>query len=557
MKYPEIKLAQQIIQLCKSYQLSHVVISPGSRNAPLTMGFYEDPFFNCYSIVDERSAAFFGLGIAQQLKFPVILVCTSGSALLNYYPAISEAFYSDIPLVIISADRPAHKIDIGDGQTIRQANVFSNHIAYSANLSGSRERVSEDEKLLNSALTRCFELNAPVHINAPFEEPLYGMIEGSLPAVGNRYIKENVIIFEDEALPSFIEDWNQYSKKLVLVGVQHPNEISEEIITLLANDPSVIVLTETTSNLHHEDFFPAIDQLIAPIEKDDTKIIDLKPEMLITFGGMIISKKIKAFLRKYTPQKHYHIDTKKAYNTYFCLSHHYKTSVNIFFGTVREQLVKLESQYKAYWKEVESHRKQQHSLYISKIAFSDFWVYSQLFAGIPSPAMLQLSNSSTVRYAQLFELNRSLQVFCNRGTSGIDGSTSTAIGAANASEMPSFLITGDLSFFYDSNALWNEYIPNNFKIVVINNGGGGIFRILPGPKTSHKFHRYFETRHDLNASDLCKMYGLKYISVKNKETFIQVLPDFFSYQEGPILLEVFTPTALNDQILLDYFKFIR
>lgn len=556
MKYPEIKLAQQIIQHCKSYNIAHIIISPGSRNAPLTMGFYEDPFFKCYSIVDERSAAFFGMGIAQQLKYPVALVCTSGSALLNYYPAISEAWYSDIPLVVISADRPIEKIDIGDGQTIRQANVFSNHIAYSANLSGVSKKARDDQELLRNALATCIETNAPVHINAPFEEPLYEMVEGLLPPIEGLTVRRDIPFIAENDLNAFISDWNQYKKKLVLVGVQSPDEIANFVIKLLAKDPSVLVLTETTSNLHHEEFFPSIDQLIAPIEKVNDLIGSLKPEMLITFGGMIISKKIKAFLRRHKPIKHYHIDSKKAYDTYFSLTHHYKISVNTFFKTIEDRLILVRSDYKSHWKKVKAHRKKRHALYIDQIPFSDFWVYHLLFTSIPPGLMLQLSNSSTVRYAQLFELDATLQVFCNRGTSGIDGSTSTALGAANVSDLSTVLITGDLSFFYDSNGLWNTHIPNDFKIVVINNGGGGIFRILPGPKTSKKFKKYFETRHRLDASRLCEMFGVSYSSAINKEELTLKLPDFFSDQSGSRLLEIFTPTDVNDEILLNYFKFI-
>ena len=171
--------------------------------------------------------------------------------------------------------------------------------------------------------------------------------------------------------------------------------------------------------------------------------------------------------------------------------------------------------------------------------------------------MLQLSNSSTVRYAQLFHIKPSVNVFCNRGTSGIDGSTSTAIGAANASDIPVVLVTGDLSFFYDSNALWNDHIPTNFKIVLINNGGGGIFRILPGPKASNKFHTYFETRHQLQANHLCKMFGFIYRSAQNVEELSHQLPEFFSSDTQPALLEIFTPTTINDEVLLRYFEFIR
>ena len=227
MKRPQLKLAQYVIEACKAKEIKHIVISPGSRNAPLTIGFANNPYFTCYSVVDERCAAFFALGIAQQTKQPVAVVCTSGSALLNYYPAFSEAFYSNIPLVVISADRPTNKIDIGDGQTIRQVNVLANHSAYNANLSDEGYSDKSNFYELNSALNTAIEQQLPVHINVPFEEPLYLTTE-------ERFLFDNIpakqcspIINEAKAL-EFIKHWNASAKKMVLVGVLPPNSVEAE-----------------------------------------------------------------------------------------------------------------------------------------------------------------------------------------------------------------------------------------------------------------------------------------------------------------------------------------
>src|SRR5690554_1898622 len=171
MHYPKILLAQNLIEIFRQKGIENIVISPGSRNAPLTIGFTSNPEITCYSIVDERCAGFFALGIAQQIRKPVAVVCTSGSALLNYYPALAEAFYSQIPFVVVSADRPVNKIDIGDGQTIRQQNVFSNHILYNANL--TEEASEENNRKIYEALDISVLKKGPVHINIPFEEPLY------------------------------------------------------------------------------------------------------------------------------------------------------------------------------------------------------------------------------------------------------------------------------------------------------------------------------------------------------------------------------------------------
>ncbi len=368
MKYSNIPSAQTVVLHCKAKGILDIVISPGSRNAPLTIGFTEDPSFNCFSIVDERCAAFFALGMAQQLQKPVAVLCTSGSALLNYYPAIAEAFYSNIPLVVISADRPSYKIDVGDGQTIRQDHVFDRHIGYSANMkqdvihatekvkkyapqSIAGNVVSEQVKIqsyndgeLNKALNLAILDKLPVHINVPFEEPLYGKIpEASVTPYFNKIIKSDAIV---EDLDGFLDHWNSAKRKMVLVGVNYPNSVEQRFLDQLANDPSVVVLTETTSNMHHPNYFPCIDSILAPIEKSDSKeqlFEALQPEILLTFGGLVVSKKVKAFLRKYKPIHHWHIDEHKAYDSYFDLSHHFKTKVNAFFDQFLIYLFALSS----------------------------------------------------------------------------------------------------------------------------------------------------------------------------------------------------------------------
>jgi 2-succinyl-5-enolpyruvyl-6-hydroxy-3-cyclohexene-1-carboxylate synthase len=557
MTHSNIPLAQSVVQLCKAKNISHIVISPGSRNAPLTIGFTGDDFFTCYSIVDERCAAFFALGIAQQIQHPVAVVCTSGSALLNYYPAVAEAFYSDIPLVVISADRPEKLVNIGDGQTINQPNVYGNHILYSAHASESLEK-SEVE--INNALNTSIVSKGPVHINVPFTEPLYGTTKVLNVSPNNIPAQEITSNFTED-LDEFINTWNTSTKKMVLVGVLAPNSIEEKLLEELALDPSVLVFTETTSNLYHKEFFPSIDKIIAPIEKhtnSDAYFKELQPEVLLTLGGMVVSKKIKAFLRKYQPNHHWHVDTKKSYNTYFCLSKHFKTSPQQFFT---QFLYKTEtnttSTYKAYWSVIKQQRVVKHKEYIKQISFSDFCVFNEVLQSIPNNYMLQLSNSSTIRYTQLFDINPSLQVFCNRGTSGIDGSTAAAIGASLMYVNPTLFITGDLSFFYDSNALWNNYIRSDFRIIVINNGGGGIFRILPGDKNATTFDTYFETKHKLTAEQLCKMYDFEYLSADNKKATTQVLQQFYKEENKPKLLEIFTPSTINDEVLLSYFSFLN
>jgi 2-succinyl-5-enolpyruvyl-6-hydroxy-3-cyclohexene-1-carboxylate synthase len=586
MKHSKIPLSQTVVTLCKTHNVKHIVISPGSRNAPLTIGFTHDDFFNCYSIVDERCAAFFALGIAQQLQEPVAVVCTSGSALLNYYPAIAEGYYSHIPLVVLSADRPKHLIDVGDGQTIKQKKVYGEHVLYNANLKldlKEKKSVAEEEELpifknlenklerflglqtdiqtsneteIHEALTVAKLKSVPVHINCPFDEPLYETVDEL--TINPKLFKHQSITeqVDDFEIKSLLDIWQNTKRKLILVGVLQPNSIEAQWLQHIADDDSILVFTETTSNLHHSDFFPGIDKIIAPLNEDQFKT--LQPEILLTFGGLVVSKKIKVFLRTYKPKHHWHIGLSKANDTFFCLDKHIKLSPNTFLSAFLSQAKHhAKSDYKSTWLTLREKRRSLHNDYLETIPFSDFTVFNSVLKTIPKQSQLQVGNSSAIRYTQLFQLSNNIEVFCNRGTSGIDGSTSTAIGAAVASKKRTTFITGDLSFFYDSNALWNSYIPKNFRIIVINNEGGGIFRILPGDKNTTNFDTYFETKHHLSAKQLCDMYGFDYSKAEDEIAVEQELKPFYEVSNKPKLLEIFTPSTVNDKVLLDYFNFIK
>lgn len=550
MIYPKIPLAQSIIQTCLAKGITIIIISPGSRNAPLTIGFTNNSAFECYSIADERCAAFFGLGIAQQTKKPVVLICSSGSALLNYYPALAEAFYSQIPLIVISADRPQSKIDIGDGQTIRQENVFANHSLYNANLN---EMVCvENDTKIKEAIDISIAQKGPVHINAPFEEPLYETTSELAVSVNVTASAKDTQSLSHDEVAEYATIWNQATKKLLLVGVNDPDAINESIIETLGADESVVVLTETTSNVHHPTFINTIDTLITPFTSEDFE--DFRPEILVTFGGMIVSKRIKAFLRKYKPKHHWHIDSLRAYDTFNALTKHFEVEPNLFFDVFLPLTRSVESDYFKNLDAVNKLREQKSKIYLDTIPFSDFKVFEKVIPSLPKNSQLQISNSSAIRYAQLIAIDPSIEVYCNRGTSGIDGSTSTAIGAAAANGKQTVFITGDIGFLYDSNALWNNYIPKNFKIILINNGGGGIFRILPGHEETPVFNTFFETSHCLTAEHLAAMYGFEYTIASDELSLEKGLAILYGQNKKPGILEIFTPTLENDSILLQFFK---
>lgn len=556
MNYPSIPLAQTLVALCQYVGLQHIVISPGSRNAPLTIGFTENPFFKTYSIVDERCAAFFALGIAQQTQKPVALLCTSGSALLNYYPAIAEAYYSRIPLVILSADRPSEFIDIGDGQTIRQPNVFKNHTFYNANCVEDVAKMQYNQNEISIALQTAQQMMGPVHINLPFNEPLYEKTKESLTCWKKSNLpKLAAIAGGPKVTTTHQKHWNTAKRKMVLIGVLTPNSLAQKWVDKLLKDPSVLVLTESTSNITGTRVIPTIDMLLEGLT--ETQRRNLQPDLLLTFGGLIISKKIKSFLRTYKPSIHWHVDLHQSLNTYFVLNTHFQTPIQDFLKAILPEKIEIKSSYQEDFWTVYQKRIAKRFEFSKEVPFSDFGAYHRIFEQLPENIQLQLSNSATVRYGQLFATPESTSVFCNRGTSGIDGSTSTAIGAAVASDKQTLLITGDLSFFYDSNALWNTNTPKSFRIIIINNSGGGIFRIIPGPKQAKKFTEYFETKHELTAKYLAQMYAYEYLAVADYDSLEIALSDFYEESEKPKIIEIFTPREINETILQKYFKFIQ
>ena len=585
MKYPVIPVAQSLILSCINFKLFDVVISPGSRNVPLAIGFASNEKFNCYSVVDERSAAFFALGLSQKSKKPTVLVCTSGSALLNYYPAVAEGYYSEIPLIILSADRPKYKINIGDGQTINQSEVFKKNILYSDSLSQDCIHATEEiiksnsqkiidqkydslkveklqksiqasnEKMIGKAFSLSVNKMQPVHLNVPMEEPLYDFINTPSIKIKTERKQNNA-----KALANFNSYYSQIHKAkkiLILIGVSDYDILSDKSISKINSFPSIIVLKEHTSNVFDDNFISNIDRLIGPIElqsNSDSLFEDLSPDLIISLGGMIISKKIKSFLRNYKSRKHFHIGINISKDSFYSGVEHLKVNPNQFFENI--DCKNIDSNFHNTWQDINRSKLELHNRYMRAANYSDLKVFEILSDWIPKKYDIQAANSTPVRYFQLFDLKNQNHMFANRGTSGIDGSTSTAIGSSVNSDSPVVLITGDLSFFYDVNALWNKHIPASFRIIIINNGGGGIFKILPGFKEDNLFSEFIETKHNLSARSIAKMFRFKYTRVATKFGLKLALRTFFKNSKRPKILEIKTSGIKSAEILKDYFRYL-
>jgi 2-succinyl-5-enolpyruvyl-6-hydroxy-3-cyclohexene-1-carboxylate synthase len=538
------------------------VVCPGSRNAPFSIAFDNHPAFSTYVVHDERSAAFFALGMIDQLGSPVAIVCTSGSAIQNFSPAVSEAFYRQLPLVVISADRPKNWIDQGDGQTIRQSNVLRDHAMYVTELSDDTES-DEYSWFANRELNQAFSHLAnpwkgPIHINVGLHEPLYDVQE----IKESTFSKINFVRTEPKLDENIIQILRKSisEKVLVLCGQMNQNDSLQKILADFAENTNVAVLVENTSNLSDTRFVHCIDRTLNLISEGE--IEKFIPDLLITLGDAVVSKKIKTFLRKNKPKQHWKIGYAFPHmDTYQSVTHVFQMDAVSFFKQLLSEQSEIHSNnYGSLWRQKDYVAKDKSVEFLDHVEFSDLQVFDYIFHYLPERSILHMANSSVVRYCQLFDPIPGIDYYGNRGTSGIDGSTSTAVGASITNQDKlHVLITGDISFFYDSNALWNKYLGKNLRIILLNNSGGGIFRIIPGPSTSPQRDTFFEATHETNAEGICKSFNVNYQAVNSIFALQTVLTDFFteSLNQRLKVVEIFTPREKNAVVLDEYFQFIK
>lgn len=555
MKQFSAKRSIQLLgHLLQQYGIDKMVISPGSRNAPLAIHFSELDAFECFSIVDERSAAFTAIGMAKALKKPVAICCTSGSAAVNYYPAVVEAFYQNVPLLILTADRPSHYVDIFDGQTIRQKDLFKQHSYGDFELLEEEREGAEEEnfRIIKTALELCIQKQGPVHLNIPLSEPLYELVE-ELPVFPEVEIVRNQN--KPEISSALVSEFNLAKRILILTGTLDENPELQSMLSQFVKNHSVVVLTEANSNLYHEKFFNHIDRYLFNFSEEDCKTY--APDLLITIGQNVVSKKVKEFLRKAMPANHWHIDEFWHPDTYFALTQKIETKAEVFFSQLLKSAKLEPSPYFNLWDVLRDKKDAKHEEYCSSIGFSDLKVFEILEQKTPTEYNIHVSNSSTIRYAELFPYAKNHSVYCNRGTSGIDGCTSSAMGFAMMHPKPTVLISGELGFLYDINGLWNNYIPPYTRIIVINNGEGNIFRIIPGPSTTNAVDEFIATKHQKNCEHMAKHFGMGYFKVSDEETLLRALDNFFKPDASPKILEIDTSSVENAEVLKQYYRFLN
>lgn len=554
------KHIQQLAALLHLKGIGDIVISPGSRNGPLIHTFVNSKEFRCRSVTDERSAGYFALGLAQARQKPVALVCTSGTAALNYTPAVAEAFYLQVPLIVLTADRPGYLTDQGENQTIRQKNIYRDFTKreISLPLGESTKELGYAGRVINEVLNAAVsETPGPVHINIPLEDPLHDILEAGLPPV--RLIENTGMIcgLQQEEQKKLAGIFNQSPRVLILAGQQHPDAAQEELLSALAEKTGAVILKEHLANLDHPLFCSSPDLLITALQTEDAD--RYRPDLLITTGGMFISKPLRQFLQKNPPLHHWHLSLSQQHtDTYQALTRVIAADSRTFFEQLLGTVKPKEKDYLHHWKEKEQQIVRLRDAFTKQANFCDLHVFNQLRLSIPENSVVHLGNSSPVRYALLYDAIRNTEYYGNRGTSGIDGCLSTAVGFASASQKINTVILGDLSFFYDSNALWNRFVGDNLRIIVIHNGGGNIFSLIQGPDHSPAFNEFFFAENSTSAKGIARAFGTDYFNASTAEELEVALKAFYGpQQKRAAILEIFTDAGRNVQAFRELFEQIK
>ncbi|MEK6477196.1 2-succinyl-5-enolpyruvyl-6-hydroxy-3-cyclohexene-1-carboxylic-acid synthase [Catalinimonas sp. 4WD22] len=567
----------QAAQICAQLGVRHAVLSPGSRCAALSIAFVRHPQIKTYTLSDERSAAFVALGIARQLHEPVVLICTSGSAAYNYAPAVAEAFFQQISLLLLTADRPPEWIDQLDGQTIRQREIYGRHIkaSFEFPIGQTQEDQWYASRMVSEAHNLCIAYpQGPVHINVPIREPFYPQrgeeIKFDQDVKVIRQIPANYSLPNAQA-STLLEQWNAAEKKLIVCGQGAMEVDLIKVIEKISKEHQIPVIADVISNMHAlSGAVKHADVLLA--QKDEDLLKQLQPDLLITFGLSVMSKNLKLFLRKYRPAQHWHIQPSgSAADTFQALTQVVHASPLAFFQNMLQQkgILSTQSDLVKVWQREE----QKAANYINTLFEKEepnqpgeFQAVKEVLHYLPDQSNLHLANSMAVRYANLVGLGEKqdgVEVFANRGTSGIDGSNSTAVGSALSSDRLTVLITGDLAFFYDRNAFWHNYKLPNLRVILLNNHAGGIFRMIDGPASQPELEEYFETRQTLEAENTTRDFGMQYQHIELKSEadmheLKELLPGFYQRSSAHTqLLEIVTDARVNTEIFKQYKKLIQ
>lgn len=551
-----------LTSLLLEYGVSDAVVCPGSRNAPIVHNLSVCEAIRCRPVTDERSAAFYALGLAIATRRPTVVCVTSGSALLNVMPAVAEAAYQHVPLVVISADRPQQWIDQLDGQTIPQSDALGRFVRKAVQLP---EPHNDEERwlcrrLVNEAmhLATCRQ-GAPVHINVPISEPLFEFDTEQLPQLSRfNYIKRAVIKDASMDMP---EAFHEAKRPMIVIGQLAHGTISHETIRSLSE--KYVVMSEPLSNpsymtIHFDEAIRYIVSDNSSINDDEDDKTAYYPDYVIYVGDTLVSKPARRFLRNAkAPSCLITPDAADIHDPLMTLTDIVECdtdSINALLASLcdapdTDERCRFHDRWQSFLDAYAAHADAYAPEY-SQMATVKY--FEEQLADLDIDICVHYANSSAVRLACIYAQH---YVWCNRGVNGIEGSLSTAAGFSLATHDMTVCVIGDLSFFYDQNALWNSNLRGNLRIILLNNRGGGIFRQLPGLSDSPAADDLVMASHENTAQGICTQNDIGYMSAKNMDEMqIGIVTLLTRESERPMLLEVFTDSNDDVKALEKYFK---
>lgn len=552
--FSDNKMVLQLMSLLKQYGVRQIVVSPGSRHFAFVHSLEADSYFKLYSVVDERSAAFFALGLIQQTHEVVAVTCSSGTACMNYGSAIVEAFYQRLPLLVLSSDRLPQLLNQMEDQMYDQLDTFTGCTKYQGQLPVIRDSVDEwyCNRIINEALLELTHHgNGPVHLNIPFEAHHTDRFSTKeIPVVRKINISTYGLV---------PEKWESYSeqlkgKKVMIVWGQSVvmTKGLEQALTDFADNFDAVILTDKMSNCHHPRAITNSTVLLSILRPEEK--LTFKPDVVITIGGnYIFNNELKSYLRP-SNIKHWQVGKEdKVCDPFRKLTEIFEMEEELFFRAITANCTFTnEGEYASSW------------IDISKLPslptpdFNELYAIGALLKSLPKDVDLQLANSCTIRMAHFFPTDPSVRINCNRGVNGIDGSMSTAVGFSASNERPTFYITGDLSFFYDMNSLWIRHLSSKMRILLINNGGGAVMYGPLNDDIRKTLPPHIGAGHNMSAKGWVESAGFKYLSAYNKKEVDDAVTVLCNVDiEQPVLLEVFTKINTDINSISGYFATIN
>lgn len=553
--YTDIKNVQILIAALKAYNVSNIVISPGGSDIPIVHSIENDKYFKCYSVVDERSAVYFGIGVSQIIQAPVACICTSGTAATNYLPGITEAYYRNVQIIAITADKnPIFQGQI-ETQKIDQSDIFINVTKKAVNLLPSI-RTEDDswycERLIKEALlASSHHGKGPVHINIPIIGSYSNFNTKDLPSI----TPIKVISCEDSKLTwnKYVELLNHSRKILVVVGqdITFTNE-DVRLIESFFRIYNCMFSVEHSSNLSCDGTLFTY----AVTETGNALSQDLVPDMVISFGNNVVSYGLKPFLRAYAKKfRHLAIDPGgRVRDVFQSLTDVFECSHTSFFSNFVMNAPAGANNNKEYYN---SWLNSILKIKIVDFPFSDLYVAQKLAPIIPENSILHLAILSSVRIMQFFNLAKNIRVFVNAGALGIDGCLSTLIGHAAVSEVLTIGVIGDLSFFYDMNAAGIKHINRNLRIILLNNGGGSEFHFFNSIEVIPTINEHICAKHSKSAKGWVQSLGYMYYSATNEIELDNAFESFFQLSDSPKFIEIFTNMEDDAKVIRDFYNINR